>query len=335
MLKAEQIQNAQFSVVAKGAYRAEEVDSFLKVVASDFAALNARNDELVKKMGVLAQKIEQYREEEDSINAALISAERLAKSIKADANTQAEATKQQAEQDALDIKAQAKEEASQIIADAKKQSADLVEKTKATVAAYTEKAKNDTNTAINAANDTAERTIADAKSQASVIIGDSEVRYNDYTEKAAKLREEILKYKAECDALCKKQLEMLGEIEVDGTYEIEPVEAVEAVEDSFEAVKEIDIPVTEMDVAEEIEVVEEVPADDDEPEEAAEATETAEAEDDNDDIFDGLFNEETNDGTEEETDEDSDFGFKINFDDIVEEGGDTADDEPTFMGFFD
>ena len=85
MLKPEQISNAQFTLVGKGAYRAEEVDAFLKSAADSYAELTNQNADLIKKMSMLAERIEQYRAEEDTIKTTLLTAERTAKSIRQEA----------------------------------------------------------------------------------------------------------------------------------------------------------------------------------------------------------------------------------------------------------
>ena len=92
MLKPEQISNAQFTLVGKGAYRAEEVDAFLKSTADSYEQLSAQNADLMKKMGILAQKIEEYRAEEDTIKTTLLTAERTAKAVRREAEDEKAAT---------------------------------------------------------------------------------------------------------------------------------------------------------------------------------------------------------------------------------------------------
>ena len=50
MLKTEQILNAKFTPISKGTYSAEEVDSFLKVVAESYEESLGQNRELMKKI---------------------------------------------------------------------------------------------------------------------------------------------------------------------------------------------------------------------------------------------------------------------------------------------
>ena len=66
MLKPEQIVNAKFTPVSKGTYSAEEVDAFLKTVASEYEKSLAEKAELIKKISILADKIESYRSDEEA-----------------------------------------------------------------------------------------------------------------------------------------------------------------------------------------------------------------------------------------------------------------------------
>ena len=59
MLNPNEIANKQFS---KGrGYRAEEVDSYLRQIASDIGELIEEKRDLEKKMMVLADKLEEYK----------------------------------------------------------------------------------------------------------------------------------------------------------------------------------------------------------------------------------------------------------------------------------
>ena len=81
MLKTEQILNAKFTPVSKGTYNAEEVDSFLKVVAQSYDALTGEKNELIKKISILADKIESYRNDEEAIKRSLLDAHKMADTI--------------------------------------------------------------------------------------------------------------------------------------------------------------------------------------------------------------------------------------------------------------
>jgi len=84
------IQKKRFDKGING-YRAEEVNQYLAQVADYVAGLEQHNGELQEKMEILADKLEQYREDEDSLRAALIGAQKLGQSVVREAHRKAEA----------------------------------------------------------------------------------------------------------------------------------------------------------------------------------------------------------------------------------------------------
>jgi cell division initiation protein len=71
-------------------YKAEEVNAYLAEVAGYVMALQDEKDDLEKKILVLAEKLEEYREDEESLRAALIGAQKLGDSVVRDAKKNAE-----------------------------------------------------------------------------------------------------------------------------------------------------------------------------------------------------------------------------------------------------
>ena len=65
MLTVQDIQEKTFERAGKG-YNMGQVDEFLDELAADFSALNKENAALKGKLKVLVQKVEEYRETEDS-----------------------------------------------------------------------------------------------------------------------------------------------------------------------------------------------------------------------------------------------------------------------------
>lgn len=84
-----EIQNKRFDRGMSG-YRMEEVHIFLDEAADYARNLIAERDELEKKLEVLADKLEQYREDEDSLRAALIGAQKLGDSVVRESKKKAE-----------------------------------------------------------------------------------------------------------------------------------------------------------------------------------------------------------------------------------------------------
>ncbi len=89
MLTISEIKNKKFEKSAFG-YRVEEVESFLNEVIDSITALENEKAETEKKLIVLANKIEEYRNEEDSLRQALLGAQKLGDSILKEAKNRAE-----------------------------------------------------------------------------------------------------------------------------------------------------------------------------------------------------------------------------------------------------
>lgn len=84
MITAQDIQEKAFERAGKG-YNMEQVDEFLDELAADFTALSKENASLKGKMKMLVQKMDEYRQTEDSMRLALLSAQKLSSQIEAEA----------------------------------------------------------------------------------------------------------------------------------------------------------------------------------------------------------------------------------------------------------
>ncbi len=89
MFTADEIRQTTFEKVMRG-YRQEDVESFMDSVADAFEALENEKKYLEEKLYLLAEKVEQYKNEEESIKITLINAQRLGESIVSDARVKAE-----------------------------------------------------------------------------------------------------------------------------------------------------------------------------------------------------------------------------------------------------
>lgn len=91
MITAQDIRDKGFEKNRKGGYDMEAVDVFLEEVADSITAYQKENTVLKSKMKVLVDKIEEYRGNEEALNLALLSAQKLASQIEADARSRAAA----------------------------------------------------------------------------------------------------------------------------------------------------------------------------------------------------------------------------------------------------
>ena len=139
MLTVKEINEVSFGKAGFSGYKPEDVDNFIDEVVESFTQLEAERDdavsqnaqltaqmnalnsqvtdlkaknaELQKKLAILAQKIESYREEEDGIKEAILSAQRMAKDSIQEAKDKAAIMLEDAEADAKKILANARDDA--------------------------------------------------------------------------------------------------------------------------------------------------------------------------------------------------------------------------------
>ncbi len=89
MLTPETIASRRFDKQV-GGYKQDEVEMFLQQVAGEYAKLLSEKEDLEEKIEVLAEKVEQYREDEDSLRSALIGAQKLGDSVIRESKSKAE-----------------------------------------------------------------------------------------------------------------------------------------------------------------------------------------------------------------------------------------------------
>ncbi len=108
-----------------GNYAKDEVDEYLQDIAREFSQLKKENEDLEKKLQVCADKIREYREDEDALKDALLGAQKTGNAIIADSKEKAANIVQEAEDKAAEMRqaaddyvAERKAEGEKIIKDA-------------------------------------------------------------------------------------------------------------------------------------------------------------------------------------------------------------------------
>lgn len=91
MITAQDIREKTFLKAKFGGYDVDSVDDFLEELAEDITASQKENAVLKSKMKILVDKIEEYRANEEALNMAVLSAQKLAVQIEADARQRAAA----------------------------------------------------------------------------------------------------------------------------------------------------------------------------------------------------------------------------------------------------
>ena len=85
MLTPQEVAQHAFTKATFGGYNMSMVDEFLDVLTEDYTALYKENAVLKSKMKVLVDKIEEYRSTEEAMRSALLTAQKMANSLVAEA----------------------------------------------------------------------------------------------------------------------------------------------------------------------------------------------------------------------------------------------------------
>lgn len=103
MFTPQEIQEKTFVKAVFGGYDMQTVDEFLEPLTEDYITLYKENAVLKSKMKVLVDKIEEYRTNEEALNQAILSAQKLAVQIENDARSRSAEMLSDAEQKVQEI----------------------------------------------------------------------------------------------------------------------------------------------------------------------------------------------------------------------------------------
>ena len=133
MLTPQEVSGRAFTKAAFGGYNMAMVDEFLDELTDDYTSLYKENAALKAKLKVLVDKVEEYRATEDSMRAALLTAQRMANTMVEEAEEKKKALLAGAEDEARakigSLQEQIAEEQRRLNA-AKAATADFVQKTR-------------------------------------------------------------------------------------------------------------------------------------------------------------------------------------------------------------
>lgn len=273
MLTPDKIREKQFQSSGRGSYRADDVDAFMNEVSASYEQMFKENGDLIRKISILAKKVEEYRADEESLKLALLNAQKLADQIVSEAKEKAEKETAEATAAAEKKLAETEAQAQELSANSKRESAAIIESARAQ----------------------AERIVAEANKKSDEIIGNINRKVTHETLVFDMIKKEASDFKLKLAAMYKEHINLINQLpeivdeQLDSekaeedkkedvaeaataNAEAEPTSAAEPVKQSAEPAEE-PVPVAEKpSVEEEASAPEEEPAFEDVYSDSAEKT---------------------------------------------------------------
>ncbi len=244
MLTPERIKEKSFQTSGRGSYRAEDVDSFMNEVSVSYEQMFKENTDLIKKISILAKKVEEYRADEDSLKMALLNAQKLADRIVAEAK-----------EEAVNEVASVKAETDKLRADAASDAAALELNAKNESNALLENSKRESSAILASAKEEAERVVNEANATAKEILGGINRKVTKESLVLEMMQKESTIFKQRLVSMYKEHINLINKLPEIADEQLDEAEAEETVEEA--AV--VEIPVIEESVPEDDFVVIEEP----------------------------------------------------------------------------
>lgn len=244
MMTPAELREYEFKGAGRNAYKSDDVDNFFGEVAVAYEKIFRENAELVKRVSLLADRLEQFKQDEEQIKQAVIGAQKAADIIVKEAEMSVEDSKAEAEA----ILAAAKGEADIIKSDAEKQAiADsdlLLSIARDKAEEIINKAKEEAHGILIEANDSAKDTVG----AATRTITSESLHYEMLKKEVSEFRASILsQYKAHIELISKlpelaveeaeKQEEATEEVAIEETI-VDEINSVDPENDIIEFVQE-------------------------------------------------------------------------------------------------
>ena len=97
MMTPSELREYEFKGAGRNAYKSDDVDNFFGEVAVAYEKIFRENAELIKRVGLLADRLEQFKNDEEQIKQAVIGAQKAADIIVKEAEMSVEDSKAEAE----------------------------------------------------------------------------------------------------------------------------------------------------------------------------------------------------------------------------------------------
>ncbi len=171
MLTPNKIRGYQFQQAGRGTYRADEVDDFLNQVVESYEQVFKENGELVKKLSILATKLDEYRREETSVRRALANAQNFIDKLVEDASKEAEKVVAEAQERAKNVDAITNAKIKVMVDEVEGKMRIAYDKATAQAKQTKDNAIAQAETILLEAREKSEKIVSDAKKESAEIIG--------------------------------------------------------------------------------------------------------------------------------------------------------------------
>lgn len=201
MMTPTQLKEHEFKASGRNAYKADDVDAFIAELSVDYEKMFRENGELIKRVSLLADRLEKYKNDEGDIKNAVMSAQKAAEMIIKDAESAASDSRSEAEA----VLSAAKSEAEIIKNDAQRQA---IADSELLLSMTRDKAQE----IIKKAKEEAGSIILNAKSSASDKVGAATRTVTSETLLYDMLKKEVSDFKASILSQYKAHIELISKL---------------------------------------------------------------------------------------------------------------------------
>ena len=221
MISSGELRKKDLEITQNG-YNTSEVDAVISEAAATIDAYEKQRGDLYHKLEVLAGKIEEYRQEEDAIKTALVTAQKMADKITKESNETAKLLLTKSEESAKKTVADAKSESDKIINSAREYSTKLIESKTKEADEIVEKAQAKANEAIGSAKVVAQDVLDQAKQISDDLISKAKAEKEAYEILSNTIKQDAKEFIEKVKSLYNTELDALNSAKLDtDTIEIE------------------------------------------------------------------------------------------------------------------
>ena len=214
MISSKELRQKDLEITQNG-YNIAEVDALMAESAATIDAYEKQSGDLYHKLGVLAGKIEEYRQEEDAIKTALVTAQKMADKITKESNETASLLISKSEETAKDTVANAKAESDKIISSAREYSTNLIAEKTQQAEEITNKAQDKANEVIASAKVVAQDILEQAKQISDDLIAKSKAEKEAYEILSNTIKNDAKEFIEKVKSLYNNELDALNSAKLD------------------------------------------------------------------------------------------------------------------------